>query len=336
MSKYTDALATVQNLSVVAMEEASRYGQREADIDHLFTALTVSEQVAGKVLRDLGITLDTARDAVEALHEHNIASLGVTVESPEPGPIVFHQTGGYDWSERAWAILTLARERGKGDAADVLRQLVGEPSGFIDDLLHRLGTSPREVLARLDEAERSEEKAPACAPRLGSLSRTQEVFVPASIGDVWALVADPKRLPEWEPWIGQVEDAAGSEVRTGASWVAAAVMQRADGTPLKVKPELRRLHVELHELVPPTTVEWRFALPDAPGSNTRIIRIELAPAEGGTQAKVAFSWQNLQAARAPRLGLRAAVTIPFHRYIVWLQTNQVATGISRVFRGAQS
>ncbi len=47
MSRFTDSASTSYSLSITAMEEASRVGQREADIDHLFLALTVSEQTAG-------------------------------------------------------------------------------------------------------------------------------------------------------------------------------------------------------------------------------------------------------------------------------------------------
>lgn len=49
MSKFTDAATTSHTLSVAAMEEASRFGQRSTDIDHMFLALVVSEQVAGQV-----------------------------------------------------------------------------------------------------------------------------------------------------------------------------------------------------------------------------------------------------------------------------------------------
>ncbi len=51
MSKFTTSLATSHNLSLAAMEEASRVGQRTADIDHLFLALVMNKDVAGQVLR---------------------------------------------------------------------------------------------------------------------------------------------------------------------------------------------------------------------------------------------------------------------------------------------
>ena len=100
MSKFTRAASTSHTLSLAAMEEASRLGQRTADIDHLFLALALSEQAAGQVLRSFGITLDSAREAVAAQHTAQLASLGVETVVPEPGSIVFHKTGGYEWSPR--------------------------------------------------------------------------------------------------------------------------------------------------------------------------------------------------------------------------------------------
>ncbi|NNV08857.1 Clp protease, partial [Geobacillus sp. MMMUD3] len=95
MSRFTDSASTSYSLSITAMEEASRVGQREADIDHLFLALTVSEQTAGQVLRSLGITIDDAREAVAAQHAEQLAGLGIRMDPPEPGRIVFHETEGY-------------------------------------------------------------------------------------------------------------------------------------------------------------------------------------------------------------------------------------------------
>jgi hypothetical protein len=77
--------ATAQALSLTAMEEASRRGQREADIDDLFLALVVSEQIAGQVLRWTGITLDAALEAVAAQHAAQLESIGITADLPDPG-----------------------------------------------------------------------------------------------------------------------------------------------------------------------------------------------------------------------------------------------------------
>ncbi|KAA9394526.1 hypothetical protein FCK90_06830 [Kocuria coralli] len=64
MSKLVRIARTSQELSLAAMEEASRQGRREADLEHLFIALVLTDQPAGRILRGLGITLDDARRGV--------------------------------------------------------------------------------------------------------------------------------------------------------------------------------------------------------------------------------------------------------------------------------
>ena len=66
MSRFSQAAATMHTLSLAAMEEASRLGVHDADIDHLLLALTLDADTGGQVLRRAGIRLDTARAAVEA------------------------------------------------------------------------------------------------------------------------------------------------------------------------------------------------------------------------------------------------------------------------------
>ena len=96
MSKFVQAAQTSQVLSLTALEEASRQGLREADIEHLFLALVLSDQVAGRVLREMGIGIDDARRAVREQHDAQLASLGVRAVLPDPGRIVFHETDGYE------------------------------------------------------------------------------------------------------------------------------------------------------------------------------------------------------------------------------------------------
>ena len=101
MSKLTTTAATAHTLSLTAMEEASRLGQRTADIDHLFLALVVSEQRAGQVLRSLGITLDSAREAVVTQHAEQLASLGIETHSR----VILYDDSDIRTSARAWFIL---------------------------------------------------------------------------------------------------------------------------------------------------------------------------------------------------------------------------------------
>lgn len=329
MSRFMGAAATSHTLSVAAMEEASRFGQRTADVDHLLLALVVNEQVAGQALRSLGITLDSARTAVAAQHADQLATLGVHADLPE-GQIVFHETGGYHWGERVNDVIKRANlGKRRGDAAAVLRQLVAEPSGLIEAILHRLGTSPRVVVERLDEAERHSVEAPQrSATSRDHLSGVVDSFIPASVGQVWELLVDPSRMPEWEPSIGRVDEAP-VRPRMGDSWIARARTQRADGKPNRVKRQLRTQRVELTALEPGQVIAWVFRYPDAPTANTRYVRVDMEAATGGTQLRIALTWQRGARWRPPA---PAWFMRPLARFSVWLQLSQISGGISRTFR----
>lgn len=343
MSKFTEMAATSHALSLAAMEEASRYGQRTTDIDHLLLALTVNEQTAGQVLRSLGITLAAARDAVTAQHNAQLASLGVEATMPEPGRIAFNETGGYEWSERSLQILKRSTERGRtghdvafarssSPAARVLRELVTEPSGVIEDLLGRLGSSPEAVLERLDEAE----GIPAHASRStnDSLTGVSQAFVPAAMTDVWQLLADPARISEWDPWVGVVElDESAAPPAPGVCWTALAPTAGPDGKAVRIKPKWRRQRVELLALQPESVIAWRTTFPDADRANSRDVRIELSPAAGGTTLHItlAFVRHPGRPRSLPGRLLKPALG-PFYRWTLWLQLSQIGGAIGRVFR----
>lgn len=329
MSKFTDAAATSHTLSIAAMEEASRVGQRTADIDHLFIALVINEQTAGQVLRSLGITLDAARAAVEEEHAEQLAALGVQA-LPEGGDIVFHETGGYEWGDRAVELIRRANGGGKrGDAAAVLRELVAEPSGMIEAILQRLGTTPGAVIAALDDVERYPAHRPRGIVRADALSGASEAFVPASPDRVRELLTDPSRMPEWEPSIGSVEHPP-EEARAGDSWTARARTERPDGKPIPVKPGFIVQRVELVALEASRLIEWRFTCPEAPRANARRVRIELEPAAGGTHLRLALAWErNPNRPRRPLLGV---IMRPVLRLVLWMQLSQLGNGIGRAFR----
>lgn len=333
MSKFT-AAATSHTLSLAAMEEASRVGQRTADIDHLFLALVMNEQRAGHVLRGLGITLDSAREAIGEQHADQLASLGIEMPEPEPGRIVFHETGGYDWSDRALDIIKRANEARKGgDAAAVLRELVTEPSGLIAAVLTRLGTTPDAVATRLDEAGPPNTYPTSHVVSSGRLSRTSEAFAPAPERLVWELLTDPARMPEWEPSIGSV-DAPTEPLRVGTNWTARTRTERPDGKPLTVKPEFVAQRVEVIDLDEGRCIEWRFTYPDAPNSNGKLLRVELEPSAGGTQLRLSLAWE-LNPDRAQQPVLRTLIRPlmrPWTRYMIWMQLSQIGSGISRALR----
>lgn len=327
MNKFVRAATTSQSLSLAAMEEASRLGRREADIEHLFLALVISDQSAGHALRDMGIDLDTARRAVERQHEAQLSSLGIEATFPDAGRIVFHETSGYEWSTRAQD--TLARSAGKGkegDAAAVLRELLAEPSGLIADILHRLGVTPHAVLSQLD---RTHSAVPRIKPPrvAGRGSGSTEVFISAPKEAIWDLLADPARIPVWESSIGVVED-RGQQVMPGAEWEGRAPTVYPDGRPAKIKPPFRRRRLELVVARHPHEIVWSLGFPDVPRSNPVLAEFRLATVTGGTQVQITRSW-------ARRRGWRRIVMIPLRpvqRFVVWVSLFQTGSALSRAFR----
>ena len=332
MSKFTDAATTSHTLSVAAMEEASRFGQRSTDIDHMFLALMVSEQVAGQVLRSAGITLEAAREAVAEQHSAQLASLGISTGLPAQGRIVFHETGGYEWSDRALEVIKCASDGEKrGDAAAVLRELVTEPSGMIGQVLQRLGSASDLVIARLDEVQRYPTLTPKHAIQPGRRSGVCEAFVPAPVEQVWGLLANPTRMPEWEPMIGDVTlEEPQKEAQIGDRWTAHARTRRPDGKPIRIKPAFQTQDVELLACTAETLFEWQFTYPDSPQADAKRVRIELEPAAGGTHLRISLKWE--RNSNRPSRPIRGMLIRPLVRFGIWMQLSQLSGGISRVFR----
>lgn len=329
MSRFTRYAATSQMLSLTAMEEASRRGLREADLEDLFLALVLSEQAAGQALRRAGITIIAARQAVSDYQRKQIASLGITAEIPESGHIVFHETRGYEWSKRARDIIGRAGEKGQtADAAAVLRELLSEPSGALIELIHELGTTPAHVLEELTRVEASHDagKKPATR-RPGEMTAATRVFTPADITDVWALLSDATRIPEWEPAIGAVE-ASELTPSSDATWTASARVIRPDGRPLRVSRKFRRVTVQMVEAVEISRVVWCFAYPDALGSRPVRIEVDLSPATGGTDVAIVLSWRKRHGVKS----LLRAPLVPLHRFLLWIKLSQISSAISRAFR----
>lgn len=336
MNKFLTAAATSHVLSVAAMEEASRLGQRSTGVDHLFLALAISEQPAGQLLRSFGITLASARDAVQAQHAEQLASLGVLAQAAAAGPISFHETGGYEWDDAALRVLKDASAGSRtGDASDVLRELVTEPSGFVAAVLERLGTAPAEVAARLEEVAWEPIATPRSASRT-SLAGTTERFVPAPPGLVWNLICDPQRLPEWDPVLMGAEVTLisnSSEAATNERWVVRQEARLSNGKWVPVKPELQRQIIERGAFEEGSFVEWRLHYPDLPRANIRVVRVEAQLAAGGTQLHLSLKWMRAAESRRSLLGL---LLRPLARFSIWMQLTQLGSGISRVFRSTDS
>lgn len=329
MSKFVRFAQTSQSLSLAAMEEVSRLGLREADIEHLFLALVISDQSAGRALRGMGIDLDAARRAVEEQHAAQLASLGIDTSFPEAGRIVLHETHGYQLSKRASDLIARSGGRGKeGDAAAVLRELVEEPSGLIVSILHRLGTTPDAVLDHLALSDAPGQKsAPAKANVDGRFSGSTETFVPAPVEEVWEFLANPSRVPEWEMSVGSIEH-TGQDRTLGTVWQGQAPTSLPDQKPLKVKPDFYRRNIELVAADRPETVSWRFAYPDSSRSPRVLTEFTLVAATNGTHVRITTSWLR-------RNGWRRVVGLPLlpvRKFFLWVNLFQTGSAISRVFR----
>ncbi|MGP9528776.1 Clp protease N-terminal domain-containing protein [Glutamicibacter sp. AOP5-A2-18] len=329
MNKLVRSAQTSQSLSLAAMEEASRLGLREADIDHLFLALVINDQSAGRALRELGIDIDSARLAVEDQRDAQLTSLGIEASFPEAGRIVFHETDGYEWTRRARDLIAKSSSKGKsGDAAAVLRELVAEPSGLITDILGRLGTTPDVLIERLDRAVSPSMKSmPLAAKVKGRTTGTIETFVSAPLDEVWAYLTDPARIPEWEPSIGTL-DQTGQEAMPGTVWEGTAPAIYPDGKPVKIKPQFRRRSVELIAIHQPDRIAWSFGYPDVAQGNSILTEFTLANATGGTQLRISRSWSRRQGWR----GLVAWPLRPVQKFLVWITLFQTGSAISRTFR----
>ncbi len=178
--------------------------------------------------------------------------------------------------------------------------------------------------------------------------------MPAPVDEVWALLADPARMPEWDPGIGSVETATGADAaasssttdvaantispgisdaagpRPGVAWTGLARTERPDGAPIRIKPEFRRQRIELVAREEGSLIAWRFTYPDASRANTRSVEIALEPAAGGARLTITLSWiRNPRRRALPLLGL---IMRPLVRYAIWMQLSQIGGGISRVFR----
>jgi hypothetical protein len=327
MSRFVQAATTLHALSLAAMEEASRFGVRDADIDHLLLALTIDPHTGGQVLRGMGGSLDTARSAVTAQHAAQLELVGVASEGENSGRIVFHETSGYEWTERAVAVWTEASSGGRrGDSAAVLRALVDEPSGLIEEILRRLDLDPDELRSRLDDAQRLGLSRPATFEK-NSFSGRRSIFVPAPFDDVWALLSSATRIPEWDHVV--------DEVHAGATpfgpWEATTSTSR-NGKPVAVRKSSMRQQIYLDRFEDRAYVTWRFTYPDSDNDSARVITFALEHAAGGMQLQVTLTWAGTRRRRTVVRHVLRALLGPTLRLLVYIQLTQVESGITRVFR----
>ena len=124
----------------------------------------------------------------------------------------------------------------------------------------------------------------------------RERTLPAAPADVWRVVSDPARLPQWWPGVSRVEEAS-PEAWTKVLTSPKGKSVRADYTRLEAE-EARRLL-------------WRHEVEASPFERIlaqSMTEIVLEPDDGGTRVEIAVSQQPRGWARLSPFQLRAAAT----------------------------
>jgi uncharacterized protein YndB with AHSA1/START domain len=122
----------------------------------------------------------------------------------------------------------------------------------------------------------------------------RETLVPAPPEEVWRLVSDPARLPQWWPGVTRVEDASSAAWTTVLSSPQGKSV-RVDYTRLEIEPERRLL--------------WRQEVEESPFERilaAAATEIALAPDEGGTRVTIALNQKPRGWARFAPLQFRGA------------------------------
>ena len=229
MSKLGDMFLMGQRVSITAKEEASRYDLPQVDVDHLLLALLVGGGPAGRLLRAQGLTLDTARRATEQVRADQIARLGIVPPAAEPRPIRDPLLGEMDWTPRALKLMSSGGDHGE---LGLLTGLLDEHSGLAREVLAAAEVDVEALRAQMSTSRRSAPGAakhpapdlptPPAPPDSGWRAVSHTGFVMAPVAEVWALVSDATRRPEWDDSISEVEP-----LESGV-WLATWASQRPD------------------------------------------------------------------------------------------------------------
>jgi len=122
----------------------------------------------------------------------------------------------------------------------------------------------------------------------------RETVVPRQVDEVWQVVSDPARLPDWWPGVTRVEDA------TAVAWTT--VLTSAKGK--AVRADYTRVAAS-----EPERLVWRQELAATPFERIlaeAITSVELAPVDGGTRVLLALDQQPRGWARLAPFQFRAA------------------------------
>lgn len=186
------------------------------------------------MLRGQGLTLDAARGATEQVRAQHIARLGIVPPAADPRPIHDPSLGDIEWTRRAMKVVSGNED---GSELGLLAGLLDEPSRLVAEVLGEAGIDPGAVRVALAEARASAGPRRPVGPTDPDWPAvTHTGFALASVEEVWALVADPLRRPEWDTTVGTVQP-AGPGV-----WEMTAVTALPDGRAVRRRPDYLRAH----------------------------------------------------------------------------------------------
>lgn len=319
MSKWTGAMTTAMELSSAASEEATRAGSPEVDVDHLFLALVLSGGAAGDLLRSYGVTIDAARTAIDAEQTDQLASLGISAPDVTPRQLTPAYQTRLDWTPRAREVLK--RTSSPFDGLALLRGVITERSGTVTRLLRRLDVDLEPLLERLfqEPASPAQRTDSSHAGRRGIVCVTG--FIPAPLDDVWAVVNDPARIPEWDDFTGTVTPSDRLDTWTARPQKVTAAGEKV---PLKHPAEIVQLLADdqTHRVI--REVSW----PTRRHATNQIVTITLTRQSLGCRIEITSS---LRGARGVRRMMHLALT-PLQRLIMRSMLTQQIASLSRIFR----
>jgi hypothetical protein len=292
-------------LMTAATDEAARAGHGEVDVDHVLLALLVTGGASTTLLSRAGLRLAAARAALAEVQREDLSSLGVT--TPVPPPPAGHTygvgTAALPWSDRARRALTPLTE-GPSDTA-VLAAILSDEHGPARRLLEQAEIAATAVLAAalapVDPA--GADRAAPDGSRHWTSSHTRAVAVPRA--DLWRVVRDPRRRPEWDDSVAgvQIRDARCFETLDAVAGTLA-----GPGRPID-DPGLVSTH-RVTELTEGRLVEWETRYPHR--GHTDWLRVELE--DDGTGSRLTLR----HAFGSPRGFLRL-----FSRFYAWTTTRRL-------------
>jgi hypothetical protein len=263
---------------LAADEEAARAGHAEVDVNHLLLGLLVAGGPSARVLSAAGLQLTTAREAQVAVQQADLTALGVTATVPPGarGRTYAAGTAGLRWSDRARRALADLPD-GAPDTR-LLAALLADDRGPARRLLDRAGVDAAAVLAAIGAGRADLDRVSSPEDR-GGWTATHTQTVAVARGDVWAVVADPHRRPEWDDTVDRVRRVHG---RSFEALDALARTLSRSGEPVE-DPGLVSTHV-LTAVEEGRLLEWEVRYPSR--GHTEWLRVELADDDAGCRIEL--------------------------------------------------